>query len=59
MYKSENAELHLKVQSQTFNLDAKYGAEELKKSLQHKIDKLENELEVQTRKTAVCVGRWW
>ncbi|KAH1005207.1 hypothetical protein HUJ04_006236 [Dendroctonus ponderosae] len=55
-YRSEVAELHLKLQARNgpFNLSAKFNSEELKKSLQVKIEKLESALEAETKKLEHC-----
>ncbi|XP_066157176.1 putative leucine-rich repeat-containing protein DDB_G0290503 [Euwallacea fornicatus] len=55
-YKSEVAELHVKLQSQKglLNLDAKYNSEELKKSLENQIDLLQGTLEAEVNKFKIC-----
>ncbi|XP_066246315.1 putative leucine-rich repeat-containing protein DDB_G0290503 [Euwallacea similis] len=55
-YKSEVAELHVKLQSQKglLNLDAKYNSEELKKSLENQIEQLQGTLEAEVNKFKIC-----
>ncbi|KAL1512892.1 hypothetical protein ABEB36_002397 [Hypothenemus hampei] len=56
-YKTEVTELTLKLsQNGLFNLDAKYNSEELKNSLQTKINHLENLLEENTKKLEICTN---
>lgn len=57
-YRSEVTELHLKLQAQNgpFNLTSKFNSEELKQSLQSKIEKLESMLEAETKKLEHCVS---
>ncbi|CAG9773057.1 unnamed protein product [Ceutorhynchus assimilis] len=55
-YKSEVTELHLKLQKQkgAFNLDAKFDSDEMRNSMQSKIEKLEKAYEEQTNKFEFC-----